>query len=188
MFLLVWILFYSLHSLLLLPSVVTLATRWVFKKSHHYRLFYSALSAALFAWAVLLTSRSGSAVKLPSWTTWLAVLPLLAGIFIMLQAFRAYRLRVFLGLSAEPSPALHTTGMNAWVRHPLYLGTVLLFLSGFVLLPTTAWWLALSTGLVYLPLGIWLEEKKLLATFGKAYRQYQQKVPPLFPKIFRHAG
>lgn len=188
MFLLAWILFYTLHSVLLAPAVAAAATRWIFKKRHHYRLFYAVFGVALFTWAARLTQHSGSAIQLPSWTTWLAALPLLAGVFIILQAFKAYRLRVFLGLSAEPSPALHTTGMNALVRHPLYLGTVLVFASCYLLLPTTAWWMALTTGLVYLPLGIWLEEKKLVALHGEAYRQYQQKVPPLFPKIFRHAG
>ncbi len=37
---------------------------------------------------------------------------------------------------------------------------------------------------VYLPFGIWLEEKKLIRHFGQAYLDYRQKVPALFPNPF----
>jgi protein-S-isoprenylcysteine O-methyltransferase Ste14 len=35
---------------------------------------------------------------------------------------------------------------------------------------------------VYLPIGIHLEERKLIATFGEAYRRYRGEVPALWPR------
>ncbi|MFT6214861.1 MAG: protein-S-isoprenylcysteine O-methyltransferase Ste14 [Roseivirga sp.] len=37
--------------------------------------------------------------------------------------------------------------------------------------------------LIYLPIGIYLEEKKLIQTYGKAYIKYKEEVPALIPKI-----
>ena len=37
--------------------------------------------------------------------------------------------------------------------------------------------------LVYLPIGIRLEEHKLIAQFGEEYRRYRREVPALFPKL-----
>jgi protein-S-isoprenylcysteine O-methyltransferase Ste14 len=35
--------------------------------------------------------------------------------------------------------------------------------------------------LLYLLVGTWLEERKLLAEFGAAYARYRREVPALFP-------
>lgn len=78
-------------------------------------------------------------------------------------------------------PILRTTGFYARVRHPAYF------------LTAAAWLITPMMGLdrlifsfgmlAYLMIGIRLEERRLVQTFGEAYRDYQRKTPMLFPTI-----
>jgi len=93
----------------------------------------------------------------------------------------------FLGLrqlvETEPGkpPALLVKGLYRWVRHPLYTaGLVFIWLTP---LMTTSL-LALNLGLsLYILIGSVFEERRLLAEFGPAYAEYQQRVPRLVPGI-----
>lgn len=77
------------------------------------------------------------------------------------------------------TPALRTTGIYGWVRHPVYTGLLAMFLLG----PTLSLdRLALFTvALVYLSVGIPVEERKLVRLFGDAYVEYRRHVPALLP-------
>ena len=82
-----------------------------------------------------------------------------------------------------PCRPVHCTlpASNAWVRHPLYLGVLVLLAGAWLVAPT---WPRAVFGLVtwaYVLLGLRLEERKLGALFGSAYRAYQQRVPALWP-------
>jgi methanethiol S-methyltransferase len=45
--------------------------------------------------------------------------------------------------------------------------------------------LAVGITFLYLPIGIHLEEGKLIAVFGEEYRKYREEVPALIPKLSR---
>ncbi len=70
-------------------------------------------------------------------------------------------------------------GPYRWIRHPLYLSSLLMIWSN----PD----LTLDRLLFNLLFSIWvivaiiLEERRLVATFGEAYRNYQREVPILIP-------
>ncbi|RPH38077.1 MAG: DUF1295 domain-containing protein, partial [Desulfobulbaceae bacterium] len=73
-------------------------------------------------------------------------------------------------------------GVFGLTRHPWYLGSLLLIWS--ILPGYSAVDLLVSTILsVYLVIGTFLEERKLLAEYGDAYRRYQHQVPMMLPWI-----
>jgi methanethiol S-methyltransferase len=89
---------------------------------------------------------------------------------------------------AQRRRALATTGPYARVRHPQYVGFVLVML-GFVFQ-----WPTLLT-LAMFPVLIWMyarlarrEEGEAIAEFGDAYRRYAETVPAFVPRWARAVG
>ena len=82
------------------------------------------------------------------------------------------------------SKKLTTTGINAYVRHPLYFG-ILLFLVGVVLVAPSAKNLVFACiSALYLIVGTKLEEQKLISEFGQEYVDYKNEVKMLIPWVF----
>jgi protein-S-isoprenylcysteine O-methyltransferase Ste14 len=73
-------------------------------------------------------------------------------------------------------------GPYRWVRHPLYLSSILMIWSNPDLtLDRLLFNLIFTTWVV---IAILLEERGLIGTFGEGYRRYQQEVPMLIPWRF----
>jgi methanethiol S-methyltransferase len=82
-----------------------------------------------------------------------------------------------------PRHPLETHGLYALVRHPIYLGWVLLVLGAPDMTWTRASFAALS--IVYLAVAVPYEERDLVAVYGQAYRAYQRRVPWRFvPRVY----
>ncbi|NOQ69084.1 MAG: DUF1295 domain-containing protein [Gammaproteobacteria bacterium] len=86
---------------------------------------------------------------------------------------------------AESSEAKPFTlrGPYRWVRHPLYLFTIIFFWSYPVITSDRLLFNILWT--IWVIVGARLEEQELVEDFGDEYREYQSKVPMLFPRSFR---
>jgi methanethiol S-methyltransferase len=89
--------------------------------------------------------------------------------------------------NAQREHKLATTGPYAHVRHPQYVGFILIML-GFLLQ-----WPTLPT-IVMFPILVYMyarlahrEEREVTAEFGDAYVRYSKITPAFLPKIFRHS-
>ena len=133
-------------------------------------------------------------VLLPDQNLYVIPFPwILLTVFIQLLALSALLIGLlhtgfwsFLGLrqliTSEPDKPekMIVRGLYQWVRHPLYTaGLVFIWL-----IPRmTVNLLALNIGLsAYLVIGAYVEERKLLQTFGDDYRDYQERVPMIIPR------
>jgi protein-S-isoprenylcysteine O-methyltransferase Ste14 len=86
---------------------------------------------------------------------------------------------------ASPSMALLREGIHKYIRHPLYLGTLLWIWGLFFIFPMLNNLIAVVIITGYVLIGIRLEEKKLLAEYGNLYADYISKVPMLVPDFKR---
>lgn len=93
-----------------------------------------------------------------------------------------YGIKIVFGEYKE-EPIFRKEGMFSNVRHPIYLGAILIYLAVLLLtlsmLGAVAW-----IGIIFLY--HWLskyEESLMLKVFGEDYRRYQQIVPMWLPRI-----
>ncbi|MFP4507020.1 MAG: methyltransferase family protein [Cyclobacteriaceae bacterium] len=186
---LLWIAYFGLHSLLAAQSVKSFLKDRLGLSSRAYRLFYvifALLSLLPVLYYNALVSRNS---WLPDdWKQLFTIIGLVLttyGIIIMRLAFRQYSLKKFLGLEKGADDAdepFSSEGILSIVRHPLYSGTVLIVIGYCLFAPTYA---NLVTGLMiilYILVGIQLEEKKLIGQYGEQYEQYKEEVPMLIPR------
>jgi protein-S-isoprenylcysteine O-methyltransferase Ste14 len=102
---------------------------------------------------------------------------------VLVGAARSYDMRRFLGLAqlggdvADEEP-FRADGMLGYVRHPLYLGSILL-LAGLVRDSVSAQTAVFAT--LYFVIGLRFEERALLRRFGAVYGAYRAAVPALVP-------
>jgi protein-S-isoprenylcysteine O-methyltransferase Ste14 len=182
-----WALFGVSHSLL----AALWLKDWVKEQSTflyvRFRLLYNLIALLALLGLVLQLSHMQAPLlwQPPVWVFALLCLTGGCGLAVMLLCFRHYSAREFLGLErfgkVQTGSLLVTTGMNAWVRHPLYFGTTLLVVALCLGQPSAGNLLSLCFYCVYLVIGTRLEEQKLVNVFGDAYVAYKKRVPMLVP-------
>jgi protein-S-isoprenylcysteine O-methyltransferase Ste14 len=178
---LAWTAYGILHSWLASISLKrSVGTRWP-SAMRAYRLVYNLLAVTLLLPALWLTwTYDGPPVI--DWSPWLAWPAAIASIAGYLWSLRWYDGMDFLGLrnlaGRQTQDPFIISPMHRYVRHPWYsLGLLYLWTRDL----NAAWLVAVSAISVYLVIGARLEEQKLIATFGDAYRLYCKRVPGLIP-------
>lgn len=186
-----WLFFGLTHSLLATDWFKQLAARVAGRYFRYYRLGYSLFAFFLLGLIVYYEW------QLPAAWLWHPPLPVrvlagmaaLLGLGIMAVCIRRY----FFYLSGvdvlfrrSPAPmGLVTGGLNGYVRHPLYSGTLLAVWSFFFLFPERGYLITCCLVTLYTWIGAYWEERKLRREFGQAYEAYQRRVPMLFPLKWR---
>jgi methanethiol S-methyltransferase len=180
-----WVLYCVFHSLLANNKVKNFFYSCFKISSIGYRLGFNLLSIVWLMALIYYQARIISwEIFTPNlYTGILSVTLIVIGGIIMIVCIFKY----FNQLSGLPiqkiSVQLQTNGMHGWVRHPLYLGTILFLAGLFILWPLMKNLLVMGIIIIYTLAGAWLEEDKLITQFGDAYLKYKEKVPMILPRI-----
>jgi protein-S-isoprenylcysteine O-methyltransferase Ste14 len=185
-----WILWCFFHSLMIASAVTAHVKDKLGDRFRFYRLYFNAFALATFC-PLALYSFQPKELPIFVWDGALVLVQygmLSLSIFLFLAGSKHYSLLSFLGLAqireGESNPTLSTrpvfatSGILSIIRHPWYAGALLFIWSRDLGLT------ALFTNLVlslYLVIGAFLEERKLIKEFGDDYRHYQNRVSMLVP-------
>lgn len=182
---LAWLAYGALHSgLASLRFKHWVNARWP-AAMRAYRLGFNLGATLLLLPVLWLTHRyTGEALWIvPGWVAWPSAVISVAG---FAWSMKWYDGATFLGLRQwrdavgpdDEREAFRLSPLHRHVRHPWYaLGLLLLWTRDL-----NAGWLVAATAItIYLLIGSRLEERKLIALYGEAYRRYRQRVPGLFP-------
>jgi protein-S-isoprenylcysteine O-methyltransferase Ste14 len=180
-----WLLFGALHSFFIYLPVRNFTQELLGVDDQTYRLIYALLSLLSFFVSALVTLLShGNWLLQPDFITYAGgSLLMLGGLYLIKLSFRNYSLTIFVGLQPETNTKLEFRGMNRFVRHPLYLSTILFLVGFMVFWPSDLFILTGFILIVYTIFGARLEERKLINQFGKEYTDYIKEVPFIFPKL-----
>lgn len=111
-------------------------------------------------------------------------IPLAIIIFVFAGYLAKKGLSIVFG-EVKEKPIVIRKGVFSIVRHPIYLGAILLYLSALVLflsIISSLIWIFIILFYVYL---CKYEEKLLLDKFGREYEQYMSETPMLLPRLYR---
>ncbi len=186
-----------LHSLLASLKLKALIQRWSGRQpARFYRLAYNLLAGMSFLPVLVIAAvtpdRRLYTVPLP-WSVLMVFGEFLAVVLLMV-AFQQTDVWEFLGLrqvmgsasGSEPEGPLETmqvhlvtTGIYRYIRHPLYTaGLVFIWLLPVMTVNILVINIALT---IYIVIGAYIEERKLLGEFGQEYRDYAAVTPMFIP-------
>jgi methanethiol S-methyltransferase len=180
------------HSLMARKGFKLALARWI--PAELERSFYVMLSGFVLFTLSLVWSPSAPPLYDFGGTVWGYLLSGMALLGMAIMAWAATAtdaldlvgirsvIRIWRGVHTVEVP-LKQHRMYNIVRHPLYLGMLLLFWCTPTMTHDHLFFAEVMTA--YLLIGIQFEERDLLATYGERYRQYQKDVPMLIPFLHR---
>ena len=184
------VLFALQHSVMARPGFKRLWTRivpWDIERSTFVLFASFVLALVCWQWRPLPQSVwsiedpiAAKALLVISWSGW--------GL-LLLSTFLISHFHLF-GLSQGfarllgqelPEPAFGTPFLYKWLRHPIYAGFILAFWAAPRMSLGHLFFAVATSG--YILVGIWFEERDLIAHFGDRYRQYRATVGMLVPRL-----
>lgn len=185
-----WVLWCTLHSILISITVTDFAKKKLGSSFRFYRLFYNFVSLVTL---IPLAYYSHMVRETPvfRWEGSLRVVQvflLAISVYLFVAGGRNYSWARLWGISQikEGRAGRSLTGNNTFVvsgihriiRHPWYLGGILIVWAQDLSASTILVNMVIS---VYFMIGAVLEERKLVIEFGEKYCEYQRTVSMLFP-------
>lgn len=189
---LMWTAYCALHSFLISIWFTNLMKRSLKDFYAFYRLFYNFISLVLLVpliiFSVQMEDEPIITYSLP--LTIIRFVLILISILIVIKAFFFdYDFLTFFGIrqlmafgknksKETDSNEIKKKGLLGIVRHPMYFGLMLYLWCQTITLMDLIVNIVLT---VYIIIGTYLEEKKLVLEFGDTYTKYQHEVPMLIP-------
>lgn len=179
-----WTIYFAIHSVLAADRVKIFFMGLLHGGFRFYRIVYSLLSTVGLLGLLFLNAVIGGELLInpQGIIRYLSLMLATFGVIIVSRAFKEHDVLSFVGFRQE-EVKFSRSGILNYVRHPIYSGTILIVIGFFLFTPTTATLLSTVFIFVYLPIGICLEEKKLVHQFGDQYVQYKKEVPSLIPRL-----
>ncbi len=180
------VLYFVLHSVFAANRVKSKLYPYIPKQ--YYRLFYNFQSVFLLIAIAYYYIEMSSSYVFPPYKLVGSVLAGVGVVFILL-ALKQYNLSEFSGTyqlnnqGNVPSTGLHTSGLNRYVRHPLYTASYMIFIGAVLFSPTLKAIVVISIACLYIVIGTKLEEIKLVEEFGQEYVEYQKRVGMFLPRV-----
>ncbi len=185
-----WIAYCVIHSLLASTGCKLFFKKISGKFFRYYRLIYTILAGITLALLFCYQLSFQSPQLLHSeFMKYLALITLiLPGLFLMSVSIYKY-FRLLSGIQslfvAKPLAQLRIDGIHKYMRHPLYLGTLLFTWGMFFIFPLVSNFIVAFVLSLYVIIGIRFEEKKLVLEFGESYKAYQRNVAMLVPFLWK---
>lgn len=187
---LLWLIYFIVHSLLVSQRAKQYFEAQMGEAFRYYRLFYNIIATVSLLGIMFYSAILSSKLLLPA--SWLPIVRFIGltfaiwGVLVLRLAFKKYSMKEFLGIAQASNETdtvdkLQTGGILQFVRHPIYSATLLLIWGFWLFSPTLVNLISMILVSAYVVIGMRLEEKKLIAHFGEAYLQYQERVPALIP-------
>lgn len=186
---LLWLFFAFTHSIFATQMVKQYFQHLMKAGFKYYRLCYSILATAIFTGLLIynFSIRHDLLWQTSNTQYVIAAIIGLPGLVVMLYCMRKYFFEMS-GIDAffaeKAQGCLQVEGLNKYMRHPLYAGTICFALGCFLLYPGLANLISFNCLTIYTLIGTVYEERKLARLFGDAYTVYAAEVPMLFPRVF----
>jgi protein-S-isoprenylcysteine O-methyltransferase Ste14 len=184
------ILWCVIHSVLISDTVLAFMSAKIGKQFKYYRIFYNGFALVTFI-PIMMFSSTLNSEYIFQWRGF-AQIPQVIAIMISLYLFYAggkhYDGLQFIGIrqvregsnqkALSQTGALDMSGILGVIRHPWYSAAIIIIWIRNIDISVLIVNVILT---LYLVVGTFLEERKLLLEFDEKYRYYQENVSMLFP-------
>lgn len=188
-----WIAWSVLHSTMISVPVTGYLKRRFERSFRFYRLFFNMVALATVL-PIVLYERS-IAIEWAFWwngsKVFIQALLLIVAFLYFFAGAMHYDFQQFIGIrqiregvastTLTESGELDTTGVLGVIRHPWYFGAIIVVWARGLTVTTLITNIILT---IYLIVGTYLEEYKLVMKYGDRYRSYQDKVSMFIPYKF----
>ena len=151
-----------------------------------FQLLVLALSSTIGTGFLLpfLSGHRISVIPLPEAFRYLGILVCIAGYAVRVMAIRTLKRQFSYFVTIQKDHQLITTGIYSSIRHPIYLGVILLTTGLFLVFTSWYGFLFILFYSILLTHRMNQEEKLLLKYFGTVYQEYSSKSFRLIPHIY----
>jgi protein-S-isoprenylcysteine O-methyltransferase Ste14 len=185
-----WILWCSLHSLLISSSFLARVRGLWQEKFAYYRLTYNAFSLFTLIPVVVYQQLLAEEIIFFWSGPWLVLkfAMYVASFILFYGGYQVFDIQYVLGIKQidemrqgrkTEAVDFNTTGILEYVRHPWYSGAILLVWAFGPISDVSLISKIILTA--YIIIGTFLEEKKLIHELGEPYLEYRKRVPMFIP-------